>query len=71
MIDKLSKDCPDCDNSGCIIIETTGVDHGCCGNVLPTGECCGNSVPVPVAQQEQVQCHWCYNEPFSVFISST
>ena len=67
MIDKLSQDCPNCDNSGSITVTVTGIGHGCCGDVLPNGECCGNAIPVAVAEQGQEQCQFCYEEPYSVF----
>ena len=44
-------DCPDCDGRGCYEI----VVAGCCGNALPTGECCGVAVPFP----DQVACGTC------------
>ena len=62
-------DCPNpgCNNQGWYIVSTTGCEHGCCGNYMPTGECCGNSIPVPVDIAEQVQCEFCYTEPMSKF----
>jgi len=51
--------CPNCDGSGGIVIESVGIEAGCCGNVMSTGECCGNAIPVPVQIQELEQCQWC------------
>lgn len=51
--------CPNCDGSGGIVHVVIGTEVGCCGNLLPTGECCGNAVPVPVPIEEYEQCQWC------------
>ena len=66
-------ECPNegCNNQGWYIVSAIGCDYGCCGNVLSTGECCGNAVPVPVEIQEQEQCEFCYTEPMSIFNNQT
>jgi len=51
--------CPNCDGSGSTTRITIGTEAGCCGNVLSTGECCGNAVPVPVPVEEIEACQWC------------
>jgi len=51
--------CPNCDGSGAIIHIGIGTEAGCCGNLLDTGECCGNAIPVPVPIEEFEQCQWC------------
>jgi hypothetical protein len=51
--------CPICDGSGVIIVGTYSIEAGCCGNTLPTGECCGNSIAVQVPTQVLEQCQWC------------
>jgi len=48
--------CPNCDGSGGVSMET--VEHGCCGDILDNGECCGNSIPVQGV--ERLPCQWCY-----------
>lgn len=60
-------DCPNCDNSGCVVVMVTGSTAGCCGNALSDGSCCGNAVEVPCEEQEQQQCEWCYTVPWSRF----
>jgi len=51
--------CPNCDGTGGIIRTSIGTEAGCCGEFLPTGECCGNAIPVPVPVEEYEQCQWC------------
>ncbi len=59
--------CPNCDDSGGVVVEYTRAEAGCCGQLLPTGECCGNAIPIPVATQELQQCQFCYECPDSIF----
>ena len=56
-----SKDtgCTECGGLGYVEWEETGVEAGCCGHFLPTGECCGNAVPVAVQLQAQGVCPKC------------
>jgi len=51
--------CPECDGSGSKAIEVLVSTSGCCGNVLPNGECCGNAVEVQEQGFELEQCQWC------------
>lgn len=47
-------ECPDPECcKGVICVATT--EHGCCEEALPTGECCGNSVPVQGVDISQCQ----------------
>ena len=52
--------CPQCDGSGTLQIEVYRTEAGCCGDVLSTGECCGNAIPIQVPDFEIEQCQWCY-----------
>lgn len=56
--------CPDpnCDGRGTTF--TVQTVHGCCGSPLPTGECCGNAVPV--VEQVPQQCQWCFERDTAV-----
>lgn len=51
--------CPTCDGSGTYTFSITEITHGCCGQPLPNGECCGNAIPVEIPSEELVQCEWC------------
>lgn len=54
--------CPECEGSGYGPLETT-FSWECCGNVLPTGECCaakyGEDRLVPVAVDHTPACERC------------
>lgn len=54
--------CPDpnCDNKGTTIKTVARTTIGCCGNFLPSGECCGNGVPEPEEDIEPSPCQWCH-----------
>lgn len=54
--------CPDpnCDNKGCTIEHVKATEHACCGQFTETGECCGNSFPVPVEDIGPAPCQWCH-----------
>lgn len=51
--------CPNCDGSGAVSVESWDWGHGCCGDILANGECCGNAIPIQVDSQEIEQCQWC------------
>jgi len=51
----ISEACQACGGSGGQI-RTIGV-AGCCGNGLPSGECCGNAIEVP--EQIEEHCEYC------------
>lgn len=51
--------CPTCDGSGGIIVMRESIEAGCCNHPLPSGECCGNPVPVPVPVEDYEQCQFC------------
>ena len=51
--------CPACDGSGTISTPGYDIEPGCCGDLRPNGECCGNAVPVEVQTMELEQCQWC------------
>jgi hypothetical protein len=55
---KMAK-CPNCDGSGGIVTIGYGTVAGCCGNVLDTGEWCGNAIPIEVQVPDYEQCQWC------------
>lgn len=63
------KECPNpsCGNRGYIIEHKCNWVPSCCGNPLPTGECCGNGVMEPEEYPEQIQCEFCYTDPDSIF----
>lgn len=51
--------CETCGGSGQIEVEYTVADQGCCGNFLPTGECCQTPVAVPMQVIEPAPCPTC------------
>ena len=55
-------DCKTCGGCGEVEFVYEGITPGCCGQFLPTGECCGNAIPVQTQEVGVQPCPECTPE---------
>lgn len=51
--------CPHCNGSGGFVQQWEEVVQGCCGNILPDGQCCGNAVTTTQEVADVIPCDLC------------